>query len=702
MPTPKQKKLDTRAAFSYTAGLDLKMVFNFNFVHWREGMMKERLSGWARVVLVLVLPSLVWASDGAGSVRGVVLDQAGIAIAGAQVRLFAGNGAELSGARTDQRGMFAFEKLPSANYVIVVSKGGFREAKREVELVSGQTISTEFKLESGASTADERLSSAALAEIEQLRGEVERLRALVSELMRERGSASLAAAAKAESQQTQRQEKAGQESQEKPLPGRGKTEQGLYGSVAAGGRGTRYGRSLFGESVRIGGYGSFRFEANDLKSGPRIGNLPVARRAANGFTFRRMVLTADVNPADRLRFYTELEFERFGKIEVERAAIPENRGGINSLPGTRFIQELEGQAGSELKLEQFWMQYNLNNSFAIRGGVILPPLGRFNILHDDDYWDVPRRTLVDRDAPVMPAKVAWSEAGIGLIGSNTLGKGWVNYQFYVVNGVTLDFALEQTLALRGGDKAKVEHEAEISFASGPVNGSRPAQALTWRFGIIPRLGNEIAFSGYHGKYVPGFLRQSAWINSLGIDGKFTRGNFEAEGEFIYTRYGKLQEVLSDLVRNLVSNEFEDELGKTETSIELGLRGPFTNSRRGFWIDAKYRWRPEWLKRSILGESFADPQLIPIIRYERVWFNKFVSGLEFKNALIESFDTENLSQDRITIGLTYRPVASVPISFAYEHNRRRAGQTLIFPITPGLGRASDRSFNAVVIGIALGF
>jgi hypothetical protein len=696
----------------------LKLVFNFIFVEGGIGIMLElvkRLGSLAQVVLVF--SSLAWASDGASGIRGVVLDRAGAAIVGAQVRLFAETGAELGRTQTDERGGFAFEKLSPATYIIAVSKGSFKEAKRAIGLVSGKTVSAEFRL-----SADER-SDSARVEIEQLRDEVARLRALVDALVKERrlpaveakvevekpttGLALEAVEAKHEtesrqSQHTEQQGKSSQESQEKTLPGRGKTEQGLYGSVAAGGQGTRYGRGLFGESVRIGGYGSFRFEANDLSSRPTVSNLPVAKRSANGFTFRRMVLTADVNPVDRLRFYTELEFERFGRIEVERAAIPENRGGRSSLAGTRFIQELEGQAGSELKLEQFWMQYSLNSNFGIRGGIILPPLGRFNILHDDDYWDVPRRTLVDRDAPVIPAKAAWSEAGIGFIGSRAFGKGFVNYQFYVVNGVTLDFALEQTLALRGGDKAKVEHEAEISFDSGPVNGSRPAQAITWRFGFIPRLGNEIAFSGYHGKYTPGFLKQSAWINSLGIDGKLTRGNFEAEGEFIYTSYSKLQRVLGDLVRNLVSSEFEDELGQTETSIEVGLKGPFTNRRHGFWIDAKYRWRPDWLKKSFLGESFADPQLIPIVRYERVWFNKFVSGLEFKNALIEGFDSENLSQDRITIGLTYRPVASVPISFAYERNRRRSGQTLIFPITLGLGRASDRAFNAFVLGIALGF
>jgi hypothetical protein len=351
-----------------------------------------------------------------------------------------------------------------------------------------------------------------------------------------------------------------------------------------------------------------------------------------------------------LRFYTEIEFERFGKLEIERAAIPENRGGASAIRGTRFIQELEGQDGSELKLEQFWAQYDLNKSIGIRGGIILPPVGRFNILHDDDYWDVPRRTLIDRDAPALPVKTAWSEAGLGLIGSKAIGQGFINYQFYVVNGVTLDYALEQTVAVRD-DKAKIEFEPEIGFESGAVNGSRPASAVTWRLGLTPRVGNEIAFSGYHGKYTPRFLQTDAWINSIGVDGKLTLGNFETEGEFIYTKFGKMREVLSDLARNLVHDEAEDEFNETETEVEVGLKGPFTDHRHGFWVDLKYRWRPAWLKQSILGEGFSDPQLIPIVRYERVWYSRLLRELEFKGGAIENLEAEDLSQDRLTIGLT---------------------------------------------------
>lgn len=561
-----------------------------------------------------------------------------------------------------------------------------------------------------------------LAEIDQLRAQIKALQEMINELKKERAGVTSFSKPSADESVTDRLNEASEsearvsdhspsprpqqrpEEEQKQKPGRGRTEKGLYGGTAAGPPKARYGRSLFGGAVHIGGYGSFRFEANNIDLGPRLGALPRIRRGFNSFDFRRFVLTTDVTPVDRLRIYTEIEFERFGKIEIERTAIPENRGRSNRA-GTRFIQELEGQGGSELKFEQAWVQYDfISDKLGARVGLILPPLGRFNILHDDDYWDIPRRTLVDRDAPVLPAKTAWSELGAGILGSIPIGQGFIDYQFYVVNGVTLDFTNEVVASLRQG-RNLLEIEPEIFFDSGPVNGSNTADAVTWRLALSPRIGSEIAFSGYHGRYTPDYLNVRENINSFGIDGKLTLGSFEAEGEFIYTDYGRMQRVLDDLARQLVDVEAETESNETEeleSEVEAEFKGPLTNQRYGFWIDFKYRWRPRWLRESFLGRGFEDPQLIPIVRYERVWFNDLVRELEFANSRISDLTLENLSQDRITVGLTYRPINSVPITFAYEHTQRRTGSSLIFPNVLGLGRPPDRSFDAFLFGIAFGF
>lgn len=324
--------------------------------------------------------------------------------------------------------------------------------------------------------------------------------------------------------QPQEQAPAGQ------VPGRGQTDKGLYQGLAAGPPGQRYARGLFGGRVFLGGYGSFKFEANNISPAPQFDGLPQMQRSFNSFDFRRLVLTIDASPIDRLRVYTEIEFERLGEIEIERAAVPENRGQ-SARSGIRFIQEVEGQGSSELAMEQAWAQFDFTENVGFRFGVILPPLGRFNILHDDDYWDIPRRPLVDRGGPVLPVKSAWSEMGAGLIGSVPIGQGYVDYQLYVMNGARLDFAIEEVAALREG-RNLVELEPEIFFSAGPMDGSDTADAIGWRVAISPRLGSEIAFSGYHGRYTPDYLNTRAWIHAGGLDGKLTLGNFEIEGEFV--------------------------------------------------------------------------------------------------------------------------------------------------------------------------
>jgi len=487
------------------------------------------------------------------------------------------------------------------------------------------------------------------------------------------------------------------------IPGQGQTDRGLYGGLAAGAPGQRYGRSIFGEAVRIGGYGSFRFEANNIDLGPRFGSLPPVQRGFNAFDFRRFVLTLDATPSERLRVYTEIEFERLNEIEIERTAIPENRGRQNRA-GTRFIQEVEGQSGGELAMEQAWAQYDFAKPLALRMGVILPPVGRFNILHDDDYWDLPRRPLVDRGGPVLPVKSAWRELGAGLLGNIPLGQGYLDYQIYAMGGVRLDFSLEEVVSLRQG-RNLLEVEPEIGFASGPFNGTGPTQAFSWRVAYSPKLGHEIAFSGYHGKYTPDFLNVDSSINSVGIDGKLTWKRFEMEGEFVYTDFGRMESVLQDIAAQAVNSGAETSSAETaalESEVEAEFAGPFTNQRFGYWVDLKYRFWPRFLSGTFLGRGFENPQLIPIVRLERIWFNDFVNQFSFAGGRITGLQKENMEQQRISLGLTYRPTVSVAFTAAYERSQRIQGSTLIFPRVLGLGRVPDKSYDALVLGTAFGF
>ena len=183
------------------------------------------------------------------------------------------------------------------------------------------------------------------------------------------------------------------------------------------------------------------------------------------------------------------------------------------------------------------------------------------------------------------------------------------------------------------------------------------------------------------------------------------GSFEIEGEYVYTHFGRFREVLGDIglqMVDAVANTSSSETADLESELEGGFKGPFTNSRRGFWVDFKYRARPKWMQDSFLGNDFEDPQLIPILRWERIWFDDFLTGFDFSGSEITRFETENLQQERLSFGLAYRPVTSVVFTTAWEHNRRVTGSQLIFPRPVGTDPLPDKSFDTLIVGATFGF
>jgi hypothetical protein len=445
--------------------------------------------------------------------------------------------------------------------------------------------------------------------------------------------------------------------------------------------------NLLDARVKIGGYGSVRFEANNAG-----GDHSAPGSAARGFTFRRFVLTTDTRINDRLRIYTETEFERLLELEIERKV----QGGPQ---GLQFEQGLEGSNGGSVELEQAWAQFDFSKNHGFRFGVVLSPVGRYNINHDDDYWDIPRRTLTDRDAPVLPVKAAWRELGAGFVGhANMGGSGRIDYQVYVLGGATLDFTLNQITQTGSSQPRRLISEAEVGLTSGAFDGTKSAQAVSYRVAYSPRLGSEIALSGYHGKYTPGFLPVSESIHVLGLDGIFKHKAFQVEGELIVSSFGNVRNVLSAFASRAFASSVEapgnggQDLG---SEIEFSLEG-LARRRYGFWADVKYYWRPEFLKKTFLGRGFEDPILIPIFRYERVWLKDLVTDLSFDQGLLTDLAQENRSQDRLTFGISYRPVPSFAFQLAYEHNQRRSGSGLIFPALP------LKSTNGFLAGMTFGF
>ena len=142
------------------------------------------------------------------------------------------------------------------------------------------------------------------------------------------------------------------------------------------------------DRVKLGGYGSFRYEGNTLDES-----------RTTTFTYLRFVLTADAQIAAKLAIsHSELEFERFRKLEVKNDLGPAN-GGHRRGPGGRGQQT----ARQDPRLEQAWLQWDMEGLAPLprrRGALV--PLGRFNLQPRRRPLGHPRRSLVDRGAPVLP------------------------------------------------------------------------------------------------------------------------------------------------------------------------------------------------------------------------------------------------------------------------------------------------------------
>jgi hypothetical protein len=437
------------------------------------------------------------------------------------------------------------------------------------------------------------------------------------------------------------------------------------------------------ERVKVGGYGSFRFEHSSLDD------------VRNTFTFRRFVLTTDANIAPRLRAYVELEFERFRKLELEKKLqVPDG--------GLAVQQAVEGTDDSEISLEQAWVQYDLQDWLRFRGGAILVPLGRFNIRHDDNLWNLPRRSLVDRGVPVLPAEAAWDELGVGFNGDIPFTEELLgSYQLYVMNGVTLDSSIESVAQARVGDTTLNEREVEITPSTGTFNmDNKDAKALSGRFALSPTLGSEVATSFYWGRYTPDFL-PSEDLYAISGDGIVDLGPFELEGEYVFTHFGGIEHVARRFATVALNSEssIENEAVEQEVDFELAH---LASDKQGYWIELRRRFWPAFLSQTVFGAPFAHPQFIATIRGEQVWLSGLVRKAEFTGGELTDFSTENRQIDRVTLGLAYRPIPLVVFQLAYEYTRTDAGKSLSDVTNFLPARPHENDAHAFLGGIAFGF
>jgi hypothetical protein len=323
----------------------------------------------------------------------------------------------------------------------------------------------------------------------------------------------------------------------------------------------------------------------------------------------------------------------------------------------------------EVSLEFGFIDYLVNEPFNLRAGILLMPLGKFNLLHDSPLNDLTDRPLVNQ--LIIPTTM--SETGAGIYGTFYPGRtGKMDYELYVTTGPCGYGANGTPLVSEADGTSQGRQRTCAGHDGADINNGK---AVVGRLAYSPMLGVEIGGSSYYGN-ANNNSSNYAPLNISALDWTFQKGPFELIGEAAWS-YARGNS------RAVIGNQLGFAPGSLLTQIG-GNSGNGTPPQRGmgYYIQGNYHFMPEFLsnwspKRFGPGSTFTA-----VIRYDRVNTN-----LDNTNG---TGGWGNLEQ--ISFGLNYRPIEDTAIKLSYQY------QPMAFnPNT--LERIHD---NALVMSIATYF
>ncbi len=272
----------------------------------------------------------------------------------------------------------------------------------------------------------------------------------------------------------------------------------------------------------------------------------------------------------------------------------------------RMVSELEIEEGGEvIKVELALLDFEIHPALTFRAGILLSPLGRFNLAHDSPVNELTDRPLVSTEL----ISTTLSEAGMGFYGAFYPAVGArITYEIYGVNG------FDEGLLL--GD------EAGTRFAAGRGNFIDNNNRPSWvgRIGISPRPAVELGFSLHTGPY-------NVWeVRGLKIDERRDATLWVLDWDYSWRRW----QVLGEYVGANIDVPSESAV--------------FQSSQRGYNFELSGRFGENWLV-ALPGSKFTG-----ILRLEAVDFDADARGDDIV---------------RTTLGLNFRPHADTVFKLDYQ-------------------------------------
>jgi hypothetical protein len=373
------------------------------------------------------------------------------------------------------------------------------------------------------------------------------------------------------------------------------------------------------DRLKIGGYVDFRYQGPGLDDGVEIreevdglneGLTDSTNFRRSGFSAPRVVLGVASAITDKLLFNSEIEYEF---------------------------------AGDEVEVEQGYLEYRAHRALNLRGGIIVMPLGRFNLYHDSNLQDIVPRPLTS--TLVIPS--TYSDVGVGAYGEFKLGENArLGYEAYVVNG------------LRSDEEAEIAREAGFAESKGlnKLVDNNAQKAFVGRLTFSPFIGLELGGSGYRGKHDNnGFYDLSIWA----ADFKYQYQGFQVLGEYARTAMERAPEsaeeiAARDFLLALPEGDYANTFEFLDETINEPLFDTPARSTDGFYVEARYRFTPKWLTKHFEE----DASIAPVFRFDQVNLDRSFPNFRFP-----------LNQRRASFGFSLRPTEAVSLNIAYHVTRK---------------------------------
>ncbi len=361
----------------------------------------------------------------------------------------------------------------------------------------------------------------------------------------------------------------------------------------------------FGRNTYIGGYMDHELEFDE--------------NGQHAFDQHRLIPFIYSDVSDRVKFATEIEIEHGG---------PQTSGGVN------------GDTGA-IKIEFATIDFLMTDWLNYRGGIILSPLGKYNLIHDSPLQDLTDRPMVS--TRIIPTTLA--ESGMGFFGTfypTEISK--LDYEIYAVNG----FSISDDNGFTGSGISFIRNGRGSQQSD---NNRNPA--IVGRLAFSPFLGLEVGAS-FHTGYIDDHDSNRMTVKAL--DWTYQRGAFELVGEYAH----------SSIERD--GQHFD---GRENSDV-------YNGDMWGYYVEPRYHFMPQFLKDHAPTFFTENSTFTAVCR---------LGGLDINRPTPGSAD---LRKTRLTPGINFRYTEDTVFKAEYQFNWE-SDRT-----------ASEMSNNSLVFSVATYF